>query len=71
MVISFDFARGHMTIDLDKFLPTSQKRVGRLFKFMIPNLTDDQKIMIENWLIEKADTSGKYGKYLEIFRRSL
>lgn len=69
MIIEFDFARGHMTIDLNKFLPTSQKRVRRLFKFMTPNLTELQKIMIENWLIEKqeADTTGKYGKYLEIF----
>lgn len=71
MIISFDFARGHMTIYLEKFLPTSQKRVRRLFRFMVPNLTDDQKVMIENWLIEKADTSEKYEKYLEIFRRCL
>lgn len=73
MIIEFDFARGHMTIDLNKFLPTSQKRVRRLFKFMTPNLTELQKIMIENWFIEKqeADSTGKYGKYLEIFRRSL
>lgn len=71
MIVSFDFDRGHMTIDLEKFLPTSQKRVRRLFKFMIPNLTDDQKIMTENWIIEKSDTSEKWGKYLEIFRRCL
>ncbi len=65
MIINFVYPNGRMSIDLDQFFPTTQRRAKKKFQLMVPNL--DQKKVRE--LKEYLKNHEKYLRILEAVQR--
>ena len=71
MVIHFTYPRGRMTVNLEKFLPTNQKKVRKLFRLMVPHITPVKRLEVERYLETRTEDGRyqeKYRKFLEIFQ---
>lgn len=81
MMVSFEYwtprmNRGHLTIDLDKFFPNTQKNVRKLFKLMLPELPSEKVSEVREYLRERTQPAvidwgsveKRRAEYLEKYR---